>query len=235
MPVRKSCEPEKAEGEIDVKCVLRTWRISDAGALAAILNNRKIQNNLRDGLPYPIRRLSQEEIPAALTLCWRVFLEYEAPEYPPEGVAFFRANLDDRERTRKLDFYGKFDEETLVGVLCMRAPQHIGGFFVDGAYHRRGIGRRLFETMRRDYDRQVFTVNASPYAVEVYRHLGFVPTDTEQLTDGLRYTPMRYEGENRRSRNRSIWGQTDGYSGYSVGKGCQGKLCPLFAAGAAGR
>ena len=99
-----------------------------------------------------------------------------------------------RERTRKLDFYGAYDGETLAGVLCMRAPQHIGGFFVDGAYHRRGIGRRLFETMRRDYDRQVFTVNSSPYAVEVYRHLGFVPTDTEQCTNGLRYTPMRYEG-----------------------------------------
>ena len=104
--------------------------------------------------PYPVRRLSQAELPAALELCWQVFLEFEAPEYSTEGVAAFRASL---------------------------------------AYLRRGIGRRLFEAMRRDYARQVFTVNSSPYAVEVYRHLGFVPTDTEQLTDGLRYTPMRYE------------------------------------------
>ena len=74
----------------------------------------------------------------------------------------------------------------------MRAPQHIGGFFVDGAYHRRGIGRRLFESMRRDYDRQVFTVHSSPYAVEVYRHLGFVPTGGEKNVDGLRFTPMQY-------------------------------------------
>ena len=47
--------------------------------------------------------------------------------------------------------------------------------------------------MRRDYDTQIFTVNSSPYAVEVYRHLGFVATDAEQCTDGLRYTPMRFE------------------------------------------
>ena len=47
--------------------------------------------------------------------------------------------------------------------------------------------------MRRDYTDQVFTVNSSLYAVEVYRHLGFVPTDTEQLTNGIRYTPMRFE------------------------------------------
>ncbi|MGM9541909.1 MAG: GNAT family N-acetyltransferase [Candidatus Limivicinus sp.] len=51
----------------------------------------------------------------------------------------------------------------------------------------------LFDAMRRDYASQVFTVNSSPYAVEVYRHLGFTPTDTEQLTNGIRYTPMRFE------------------------------------------
>ena len=143
--------------------------------------------------PYPVRRLSPEEIPAALELCWQVFLEFEAPEYPAEGVAAFRASLDDKERTRQLKFYGAFDGEKLVGVLAMRLPQHIGGFFVAAAYHRRGIGRHLFEAMRRDYQTQIFTVNSSPYAVEVYRRLGFVPTDTEQLTDGLRYTPMRFE------------------------------------------
>lgn len=143
--------------------------------------------------PYPVRRLNSEEIPAALELSWRVFQEFEAPEYSPEGVAVFRASLDDPERNRQMDFYGAFAGDKLVGVLSMRAPQHIGGFFLEAAYHRRGIGKKLFEAMRRDYSRQVFTVNSSPYAVEVYRHLGFVPTDTEQLTDGLRYTPMRFE------------------------------------------
>ena len=143
--------------------------------------------------PYPVRRLAPEEIPAALELCWRVFLEFEAPEYPAEGVAAFRASLDDPVRTRSLTFYGAFDDQMLVGVLCMRDCQHIADFFVDAAYHRRGIGRQLFEAMRQDYETQVFTVNSSPYAGEVYRRLGFVPTDTEQLTDGLRYTPMRFE------------------------------------------
>ncbi|MCI6228832.1 MAG: GNAT family N-acetyltransferase [Clostridiales bacterium] len=31
-------------------------------------------------------------------------------------------------------------------------------------------------------------------AVEACRHLCFVPTDTEELTDGLCYTPMRFDG-----------------------------------------
>ena len=160
--------------------------------------------------PYPVRRLIREEIPAALELCWRVFLAFEAPEYSPEGIAAFRASLDNPQRNRQMDFYGAFDGDTLVGVLSMRAPQHIGGFFADAAYHRRGIGKKLFAAMRRDYAHQVFTVNSSPYAVEVYRHLGFVPTDDEQSVDGLRFTPMQYSPKqektdgNNESEERNI-------------------------------
>ena len=142
--------------------------------------------------PYPVRRLTKEEITVALELCWRVFLEFEAPEYSQEGIDHFRTSLEDQERIRKLTFDGAFDGDKLVGTLCMRAPQHIGGFFVDAVYHRRGIGRRLFEAMRQDYAKQEFTVNSSPYAVEVYRHLGFVPTGEEQTVDGLRFTPMQF-------------------------------------------
>lgn len=34
-------------------CVLRPWRAEDAADLAECLNNRKILDNLRDGLPFP--------------------------------------------------------------------------------------------------------------------------------------------------------------------------------------
>jgi hypothetical protein len=34
-------------------CKLRNWRIEDASDLAKALNNKKIMDNLRDGLPYP--------------------------------------------------------------------------------------------------------------------------------------------------------------------------------------
>ena len=36
-----------------MNCILRKWRLSDAKDLAATLNNKKILNNLRDGLPFP--------------------------------------------------------------------------------------------------------------------------------------------------------------------------------------
>lgn len=34
-------------------CQIRKWRLSDAPALAKALSNKKIQDNLRDGLPFP--------------------------------------------------------------------------------------------------------------------------------------------------------------------------------------
>ena len=34
-------------------CKIRKWELSDAAAMAAALSNKKVQDNLRDGLPYP--------------------------------------------------------------------------------------------------------------------------------------------------------------------------------------
>lgn len=36
-----------------MECTIRSWKIEDAGIIAEILNNKKILDNLRDGLPYP--------------------------------------------------------------------------------------------------------------------------------------------------------------------------------------
>lgn len=36
-----------------MKCKIRKWNLSDASDLANALSNKKIQDNLRDGLPYP--------------------------------------------------------------------------------------------------------------------------------------------------------------------------------------
>lgn len=36
-----------------MKCRIRKWELSDARDLAVALSNKKVQDNLRDGLPYP--------------------------------------------------------------------------------------------------------------------------------------------------------------------------------------
>ncbi len=47
---------------------IRAWRIDDAPALAENLNNKKIHDNLRDGLPYPYTEKDAENI---FRLCFR--------------------------------------------------------------------------------------------------------------------------------------------------------------------
>ena len=55
---------------------------------------------------------------------------------------------------------------------------------------RQGTGRALFERVCQDNPFDTMTVNSSPYAVPIYHRLGFTDTDVEQVTNGLRYTPM---------------------------------------------
>lgn len=49
-----------------MKISLRNWEPSDARALAASLSNRKIQDNLRDGLPYPYTERDGTEFISAM-------------------------------------------------------------------------------------------------------------------------------------------------------------------------
>lgn len=140
-----------------------------------------------------IRRIEKER-EAAIRLVWEVFLQYEAPVYPQEGINSFRNFLDDRETMDTLEFFGAFCGGQLRGVLAASEHcNHICLLFVDARYHRQGIGKSLWHHMRERGTGRCVTVNASPYAVPFYHEMGFCDTDAQQCRDGIRYTPMRYE------------------------------------------
>ena len=132
----------------------------------------------------------------ALELIWKVFLEFEAPDYSKEGVDEFFKSIHDDDWLNQIRMYGAYDGDKLVGVIATRNEgTHIALFFVDGEYHRKGIGRKLFQRILEDNKVNYITVNSSPYAVPVYEKLGFIPTDVEQVKNGLRFTPMEYRVE----------------------------------------
>ena len=56
---------------------LRTWTLADAPALAKLINNKKVQDNLRDGLPFPY---SEEDA--------KVFLSAVLASDPDQNLAF---------------------------------------------------------------------------------------------------------------------------------------------------
>ena len=140
-------------------------------------------------------RLALSETSVALELAWRVFLRFEAPDYSEKGTEAFHTCLHNHTFISQLTLYGAFLGDQLVGMIATRNKgNHIALFFVDESVQRQGIGKELFKMALCDSTLGTLTVNSSPFAVKVYEHLGFVATDTEQVVDDIRFTPMLYKG-----------------------------------------
>ncbi len=46
----------------------------------------------------------------------------------------------------------------------------------------------------KDYSGKAITLNSSPYGVLFYKAIGFVPADEKKAVNGIRFTPIKYEG-----------------------------------------
>ena len=141
-----------------------------------------------------IRRIDSTDIPIVVKLVTDVFMEFEAPDYSKEGIiTFFDTAINNQDYMNNLAIYGAYIKNSLVGVIATRNEgNHIALFFVDGAYHRQGIGRKLFEVVLKNSTFHELTVNSSPYAKDVYHCLGFENTNVEQIVAGIRFIPMTY-------------------------------------------
>ena len=142
-----------------------------------------------------IKAISPKDYGEAFELVGKVFDEFEAPEYSEEGVRSFKSSLKDEKYVSQLKVYTAVDKNKVIGVIATRNNStHIALFFVDRAYQGKGIGRQLFELAAADNCMGFMTVNSSPYAVKIYRKLGFEPIDEEKTDGGIRYTPMVLKG-----------------------------------------
>ena len=150
-----------------------------------------------------IRMIRESELDEALDLVLKVFMEFEAPDYSPEGVESFVKDIIHNENFREgcisgsFRMYAAFENGKVIGVLTLRKKSHIMLFFVQKEYQKHGVGRALFEYALKELYRgesipSSITVNSSPYGVQFYKRLGFVPTAEEQEKHGIRYVPMSY-------------------------------------------
>lgn len=168
-----------ASGRVMEKC-----GFIEAGSLSKL-------EKLEVGSDKPVRVMKLDVKSAALELALRVFMDFEAPEYPEAGVEEFKRALSDPDYVGKLRFYVKLNMGRTVGMLATRCNgSHLALFFVDKHFHRQGIGRELFTKALSNCPAAVMTVFSSPYAVEIYKKLGLHATDVEQIDNGIRYTPM---------------------------------------------
>ncbi len=84
---------------------------------------------------YSIRKIKSEEVSNALTLALEVFMQFEAPDYKPQGVETFRKDIIENsefiDKCRKgiCPIYAAFDDGKMVGIIGMRNKSHINLVF----------------------------------------------------------------------------------------------------------
>lgn len=148
-----------------------------------------------------ICRIGPAKLREALDLVWEVFEKYEAPVYEEMGIKTFRhfieyGNMVEKVNQGEMIFWGCYLNNYLVGVIALRTGQHISLLFVREKFHRLGVARRLVRVavshlVNQEPEIRAVTVNSSPFAVEFYKKIGFVPLGPERAEDGIRFTSMR--------------------------------------------
>lgn len=129
----------------------------------------------------------------------RVFDDFIAPGYSPDGVQEFRKYVQAeaiKQRSETDHFLlVAIAAEKIVGVIEIRANEHLSLLFVDSEFQGRKISRELLHRALdicryHQPDLTQMTVNSSPYAVPIYERLGFDPTGPEEVLNGIRFVPM---------------------------------------------
>lgn len=143
------------------------------------------------------RKISPGDEDEVFALVKAGFDEYVRPDVTEEGAdEFFRA-------AREM-IYGKpashfiivaESKSGIAGMIDVRDYNHICLFFVAGALQGGGIGRGLLERAIAECVENYrnipeIEVNSSLFAVQIYKKLGFVQTEREQILNGIRFVPM---------------------------------------------
>ena len=149
-----------------------------------------------------IRKAQMSDWEETMTMTWKTFMKFEAADYGEEGIKSFRNFISDS-MLRRMFLLGTYHmyvatcNEKIVGMVTLRDENHISLLFVDEAYHRQGIGRRLIDIIgafsKEEYGRMNITVNAAPYGVKFYQKVGFCTMGPMVMNDGIKYTPMMKE------------------------------------------
>lgn len=152
---------------------------------------------------YTIRKINSNEINEALNLALKVFTEFIAPDYKPQGLETFKRTVIENEefiencKKGVCPIYAAFDGNKMIGIIGMRTTSHINLVFTKKEYHRQGVATSIFQYLLNDKkatdpNLKEITLNSSPYGKAFYLHVGFTPLSDEQEIDGIRFTPMKY-------------------------------------------
>jgi GNAT superfamily N-acetyltransferase len=134
----------------------------------------------------------------------RVYDEFVACDYTEEGNRFFYEwiqpeKIAERQRNNRTMRTASIGMK-MVGVIEIRDNNRISLLFVDKDYQGLGIAKKLFEESlaackKRDARLDRFFVHSSPFAIPVYRKLGFKAAGSMQEEHGIKYLTMEMKIE----------------------------------------
>jgi ribosomal protein S18 acetylase RimI-like enzyme len=142
---------------------------------------------------------SAEAIPEVCELAPRVFNEFVAPEYSPEGVQEFHRYIQPsafraRSETNHFGLIA-LAQDKVVGMIEIRSYHHVSLLFVAAEFQRRGIAQELLRQalqicQANESELAEVSVNSSTYAVPIYEKLGFRRIGERQVKNGIGFIPM---------------------------------------------
>lgn len=148
---------------------------------------------------FKIERAKINDIEEISDLVKRIYLKYNSKIDSEEGINNILTFMS--KENMRLRFYiegalilvARDKNNKIVGAIELKNFEHISLFFVDDKYFKFGIGKKLFEEAKNIFGAEKFSVNASDYALEFYKKLGFVQiTDSIKIENGVHFYPMLY-------------------------------------------
>lgn len=138
-----------------------------------------------------IKKITSNEYNNLRILVKDTFNEFIAPEYSEEGKLEFYRFIENDETLNKLEIFGYYIEDILVGVIAVdKESKHIALFFVAKMFQRHSFGKKLMETVLENFDFDELTVHSAPNSVNAYKYMGFKATDNVLENNGIKYVPM---------------------------------------------
>ena len=148
-----------------------------------------------------IKEIENKDLKSAIDLVNNVFSEFVAVGYSEQGKITFEnylknkhAEISSELKTGHKKMWAYYENKEVLGVISTRDISHVSLMFVDKNHHKKGIAKQMLsvvvEELKKNPSVTQITVNSSPYAVEIYEHLGFVKTDEKQEKDGIIFIPM---------------------------------------------
>lgn len=148
---------------------------------------------------FKIERAKINDIEEISDLVKKIYLKYNSKIDSEEGINNILTFIS--KENMRLRFYiegalilvARDKNNKIVGAIELKNFEHISLFFVDDKYFKFGIGKKLFEEVKNILKLEKYSVNASDYALEFYKKLGFVQiTDSIEIENGVHFYPMLY-------------------------------------------